>query len=167
MMKTIRATHEFPPFYDRESQILILGSFPSVKSRESKFYYGHPQNRFWPLLALLRETERPVSVDEKKRFLAQQHIALWDVLESCTISGSSDSSIRDPEPTDLGLIFRAADIRCIFTNGKTAHRLFCRFQRQIPPCDVCNLPSTSPANAAWSLEKLHKEWRVINDYLTK
>ena len=161
MMKTIRATHEFPPFYDRESQILILGSFPSVKSRESKFYYGHPQNRFWPLLAQLRGTERPVSVDEKKRFLAQQHIALWDVIASCTITGSSDSSIKDVVVNDLSRILDTAPVRQIYVNGRKAEQLYNKYTFPKTGRKAICLPSTSPANAAWSLERLVASWRQI------
>ena len=153
--------HPFPPVFDGDSHILILGSFPSVKSREQGFYYGHPQNRFWKVLAALYDDPIPSDIDEKKVFLASHHIALWDVIASCEITGSADSSIRDVQPNDIASLLAGSSVTRVFTNRKTADVLYRKYQ--IPrgaPNAVC-LPSTSPANAAWSLPKLTEAWRVI------
>ena len=153
--------HPFPPVYDAESEILILGSFPSVKSREIMFYYGHPQNRFWRVLAAVYNADVPQNTDEKTRFLLKHHIALWDVLASCEITGSADSSIKNAVPNDLSVILSRADIRRIYTNGKTSEKYYKRFSEEITGrCSVC-LPSTSPANAVWSLDRLIGAWKVI------
>lgn len=153
--------HPIGPVYDRDSRILILGSFPSFKSREEGFFYGHPQNRFWKVLSAVCETATPVTVDEKKQFLLANHIAVWDVIKSCDISGSSDSSIKNVVPNDLNIIMKHADIRKIFVNGRKAEELYKRhIQPQIHIEAVC-LPSTSPANAMWRLERLVEEWKII------
>ena len=154
-------THEFPPVYDENSRILILGSFPSVRSREIQFYYGHPQNRFWKVLAALFEAQLPGSVDERKAFLKEHRIALWDVIEQCDIIGSSDSSIRNVVPTDLNIILDNAQIAYIYCNGATSYKLFNKYQAENTGRAAVRLPSTSPANAQWSLEQLIKEWEVI------
>ena len=156
---------QFGPVDDENSKILILGSFPSVKSREANFYYGHPQNRFWPLLARLLECEVPESIEEKKTLLLNNNIALWDTLDSCDIIGSSDSSIRNAKPVDIMQILNSAAIQKIFCNGGTSHTLFVKYLT--PVCGVIpvKLPSTSPANAAWSSERLYNEWRQILEYL--
>ena len=154
--------HPIPPVYDKNSKILILGSFPSVKSREARFFYGHPQNRFWKTLAALFDAECPVTVEEKKDLLLTHKIAVWDVIKSCEISGSSDSSIRNAEPNDLARIFGAADIKAVFANGGTAFGLYRKFN---PNSEITRLPSTSPANAAFSLERLINEWKEILKYL--
>ena len=166
-MEREHVTHTFPPFYDSRSRILILGSFPSVKSREQGFYYGHPRNRFWELLALLREEEIPRTLPEKRAFLSRNGIALYDVIEECDISGSSDSSIRHVKPADLEVILRSADIRCVFAKGKTAEAMYLKYKRPLTGSDIVGLPSTRPANAAWTVEKLHKKWAVINTWLTE
>ena len=153
--------HPFPPVYDAESEILILGSFPSVKSREIMFYYGHPQNRFWRVLAAVYGSVTPQSIDEKTHFLLRHHIALWDVLASCEITGSADSSIKNAVPNDLSVILSRADIRRIYTNGKTSEKYYKRFSREITGRNSVCLPSTSPANAAWSLDRLIGAWKVI------
>ncbi|MCC8137019.1 MAG: uracil-DNA glycosylase family protein [Clostridiales bacterium] len=185
-----RITHPFGPLFDENSRILILGSFPSVKSREQQFFYGHPQNRFWKVLAgvledgsaylnntpetakdvaakrnircpeNLREKWVPQTIEEKKAFLHQNHVALWDVIYECDIVGSSDSSIRNVVPTDLRRILENAPIRQIYTNGGTATKLFQKYQKQTLNRDSIGLPSTSPANAAWSLERLTEAWRA-------
>lgn len=154
-------THTFEPVFDEGSRILILGTFPSVKSRENHFYYGHPQNRFWKTLALVLKQEVPESIDEKIRFLKKNHIALWDVIESCDIVGSSDSSIRNVVPADLSVILRRADIRRIYANGAKAWQLYRKYSEPLTgrPCE--KLPSTSPANASFRLERLAAEWSVI------
>lgn len=153
--------HPFPPLYDAESRILILGSFPSVKSREAMFFYGHPQNRFWRVLAALLGCDVPQSIAEKSAMLHRHHIALWDVIASCEISGSSDSSIKNVRPNDLRPILQGSQISAVFCNGQTAWRLYCRYQEAICNLHAVCLPSTSPANAACSLARLCEQWRVI------
>ena len=155
-------THEFPPLYNSDSRILILGSFPSVKSRESRFFYGHPQNRCWKLMVLLfGEDAVPRTIEEKAALLLRHHIAAWDSIHACDIQGSSDSSIRNVEPNDFREIFSAAPIRQIFTNGKKSHEIYTKYcLPQTGRKDIC-LPSTSPANAAWSLDRLAEAWQVI------
>lgn len=154
-------THPFPPLFDEQSEILILGSFPSVKSREQMFFYGHPQNRFWKVAASVFEDVVPMSIEEKTAFLHRHHIALWDVIGSCDIEGSSDSSIRNVTANDLTVILKNAPIRQIFVNGKTAEKYYKKYtEKAIGKGAVC-LPSTSPANAAWSAEKLAEAWSVI------
>ena len=155
----MRITHPFEPVCDENSRILILGSFPSVRSRADNFYYGHPQNRFWKLLAILYDAPVPQTIEEKKQFLLQYGIALWDVIASCEIENSSDQSIRNAVVNDLDEIFAAADIRAVFTNGKAADRLYRKYHGDNAHC----LPSTSPANAAWSMERLVDAWSVITD----
>jgi hypoxanthine-DNA glycosylase len=153
----MRVTHPFDPIWDENSRILILGSFPSVRSRADNFYYGHPQNRFWRVLAGLYAEPIPQTVEEKKAFLLRHGIALWDVISSCEIENSSDVSIRNAEVNDLSAIFARADIRAVYTNGKAADKLYRKYHEREAVC----LPSTSPANAAWSLEKLLAAWSVI------
>ena len=143
--------HEFAPVYDTNSKILILGSFPSVKSREQQFFYGHPQNRFWKVIA------------EKKRLLLENRIAVWDVIAECEIVGSSDSSIRNAVPNDLHQILDAAQIQHIYTNGGTAKRLYEKFQKDLA-VPMTGLPSTSPANAAFTMDRLLEKWKVISPY---
>ena len=157
--------HPFPPLYDKNSKILILGSFPSVNSREQQFYYGHPKNRFWELLALLLSDDCPVSIPDKQAFLLRHHIAVWDVIASCDIIGSSDSSIRNVIPADIGRILSSAPISAVFTNGATAHRLYQKYIFPTTGFAAGKLPSTSPANAAFSIEKLQDNWKVILQYL--
>jgi TDG/mug DNA glycosylase family protein len=146
--------HPIPPVFDADSRILILGSFPSVKSRESCFFYGHPQNRFWKLLARLRKEDVPSSIEEKKEFLLRNHIAVWDTIHSCSIEGSSDSSIRDVVPNDLASILDHASIQTIYTNGGLSGKMYDRFCRKQTGIEAIKLPSTSPANAAWNLDRL-------------
>lgn len=153
--------HNIPPVFDENSRILILGSFPSVKSREGRFFYHHPQNRFWRVLAAVCGEETPGSVAEKRAFLLRQRIALWDVIASCEITGSSDASIKNVQPNDLGCIRAKADIRHIFTNGQTAHRLYQKYLMAGVDLPETVLPSTSPANASWSMERLTEAWRVL------
>ena len=149
--------HPIPPFYNSDSEILILGSFPSVKSRETGFFYGHPQNRFWKVLAALFDEDVPQTIAEKKTFLQRSRIALWDVIGSCEIEGSSDASIRNVVPNDLRIVLDHAPIRTICVNGKTAYRYYEKYMRPKTGREAVCLPSTSPANAAWSLEKLQAE----------
>ena len=156
-----RIQHPIPPTWNRESEILILGSFPSVKSREMAYFYGHPQNRFWKVMSVLFEENIPETAEGRRAFLLRRHIAAWDVIASCRISGSSDSSIRDAEVNDLRPILEGAPIRQIFTNGKTADRLYQRHTLPLTGRPAVCLPSTSPANAAWSLDRLTEAWSVI------
>lgn len=136
-----------------------MGSFPSVKSREQKFFYGHPQNRFWRVTAAICGEKVPETIEEKRAFLLRNHIALWDVIASCEITGSSDSSIRNVVPNDLSPILAAADIRQIYVNGGTAAKYYDKYQKPLIGRDAVRLPSTSPANAAWSLERLITAWQ--------
>ena len=158
-------THEFDAFFDKDSRVLILGTIPSPKSREQGFYYGHPQNRFWKVLADVLGEEFPQTVEERKRFLKRNHIALWDVLESCEIKGASDVSIRNARPTDMNRILQAADIRAIFATGAKAAQLYKKLC--FPECGVeaVRLPSTSPANCGCSYEKLREAYSQICDYV--
>lgn len=155
--------HPFPPLFDENSEILILGSFPSVKSREQMFFYGHLQNRFWRVVSAVCNAEVPVTIEEKRAFLLQNRIALWDVIASCDISGSSDSSIKNVTANDLTVITENASIRQIFANGKTAEKYYNKYVRDTVCRDAVCLPSTSPANAAWSLNGLIKAWSVIKE----
>lgn len=158
-----RVRHEFPPIYDKDSRILILGSLPSVKSREQKFYYGHPQNRFWKVIAGLTGNPVPQSIEEKKAMLYKEHIAISDVIAECDIIGSSDSSIKNVAPMNLEEILQNADIRQIYANGAAARKLFERYQQKSCGREIIGLPSTSPANAAYSLERLLRDWNCILD----
>ncbi len=160
-METIKVIHPIPPFYQTDATVLILGSFPSVKSREVGFFYGHPQNRFWKVMAGVFGCPVPQTIAEKQAFLRDHHIALWDVIASCTITGSADSSIRDVVPNDLTTILNGSAVRRIFVNGKTAERYYRRYAFAQTCVDATCLPSTSPANAAWSTERLIEAWKVI------
>ena len=164
-MEYTHIIHPFEPLYDEKSRVLILGSFPSVKSREQKFFYGHPQNRFWKVMAALTEEETPQTIGQKKVLLHRHGIALWDVIYSCDIKGSSDSSIWNAVPTDLSRIFDHASIQAVFSNGKTSLRMFEKYQQKSCSFISTGLPSTSPANAACSLEQLIAEWSLIKPYL--
>ncbi len=154
-------SHPIPPVFDRHSRVLILGSFPSVKSREAQFFYGHPQNRFWKVTSAVFGAPEPRSVEEKKTFLLSHGIAVWDVIASCDILGSSDSSIKNVVPNDLTTILNVADIEQIFVNGKTAEKFYNKYIRTTIGRDAVCLPSTSPANAAWSVERLTESWKQI------
>ena len=146
--------HTFGPYYQSDSKILILGSFPSVKSREQGFFYGHPQNRFWKVLSAVLKWEQPQTIDEKKEMLRKNHIALWDTIEECDIIGSSDSSIKNVIPTDIPRILKETRIQHIYANGKTSGKLYQIHLREKTGIEAEILPSTSPTNAACSLEKL-------------
>lgn len=159
-----RIEHPFPPLYDKNSKVLILGSFPSVKSREQMFFYGHPQNRFWKVIAGVFESDIPTVIEEKKKLLISHKTALWDVIASCEITGSSDSSIKNVVVNDFSEIFKTADIKRIFVNGKTAEKYYNKYLKEKIGRECTVLPSTSPANAAWSLERLIAAWNIIKDY---
>ena len=155
--------HNIPPVFDSESRILILGSFPSVKSRAAEFFYGHPQNRFWKVTAAVFGCDVPQTTDEKKAFLLKNHVALWDVIESCEIEGSADSTIKNAVPNDIARILDAADIKQIFVNGKTAEKYYKKYLLPKTKREAVCLPSTSPANAAKSLDRLIEEWNIIKE----
>ena len=157
----MQQVHPIPPVFDADSTVLVLGSFPSVKSRESGFFYGHAQNRFWRVTAAVFGCPVPVTIPEKRAFLLQNHVALWDVIASCDIDGSSDVSIKNVRPNDLAPLLAASKITHIFTNGATADALYTRWQFPATGISAVRLPSTSPANAAWSLDRLIDAWRVI------
>lgn len=157
--------HPFEPLYNENSKILILGSFPSVKSREQMFFYGHPQNRFWRVTAKVLDERVPADIEKKRDFLLSNNIALWDVIASCDIEGSADSTIKNVTANDLTPILDSADIRGIFVNGKTAYRYFKKYTEPAIGRGAVCLPSTSPANAAWSVERLVGEWSVIKTFL--
>ena len=167
-MERIAVTHTIPPVFDTTSRVLILGSFPSPKSREVGFFYGHPQNRMWCVLArVLGEETVPQSTLERTAFLLRHHIAMWDTIESCTIVGASDSSIRDVVPNDLSRILSVAPIRTVFTTGAKASLYYKRYQLPMTGMPAHQLPSTSGANAAWSLERLVSSYQVIADVWTQ
>lgn len=153
--------HTFEPVYDENSRILILGSFPSVKSRENHFYYGHPQNRFWKVLASILEEEVPETIEEKKAMLLNHHIAIWDVIESCTILGSSDTSIKDVVVNDFTEILQNSKIEKIFVNGTKSYELYHKYAEKKTGIKAVRLPSTSPANAAWKLDGLCQTWSEL------
>ena len=156
-----RIQHPFGPLFGPDSRVLILGSFPSVKSREQNFFYGHPQNRFWKLVSALFGQEPPQTIPEKKELILSHGLALWDSIASCVITGSSDASIREVRPNDLRIILDNAPIERIYCNGRKSHEMY---EKAILPSlgrEAACLPSTSPANAAWSLEKLIAAWSVI------
>ena len=159
--KSQKVFHEFEPFYNADSRVLILGSIPSPKSRESGFYYAHPQNRFWKVLSALFQTDEPKTIPEKKFFLTKHKIALYDVLESCEISGASDTSIKNPSPADLSPILEHAQVQKIFTTGKTAFHFYKKFQEPKLKREAFCLPSTSPTNCQKSLENLVSDYKII------
>lgn len=155
----MRINHPIDPFYNKNSKILILGSFPSVKSREQMFFYGHPQNRFWKVISKIFNEELPTTISEKKKLLDKNNIAIWDVIFSCEIIGSSDTSIKNVIPNDISIILKNSNIEKIFVNGKTAEKFYNLYLKEILKRDAICLPSTSPANAKWSIDKLILEWK--------
>ncbi len=157
----MRISHPFPPLYDKNSKILILGSFPSVKSREQLFFYGHPQNRFWKVVSAVFNSKTPETIEEKRRFLLSNNIALWDVIKECDITCSADSSIKNVIANDLSEILENSKVTRIFVNGKTAEKYYNKYTKPILNIDSTLLPSTSPANAQWSFERLIEAWKVI------
>ena len=153
-----KVKHPFPPLYDENSQILILGSFPSVKSREVKFFYGHPQNRFWKVVADVFDEKIPETIEDKKSLILKNHLALWDVISECEITGSSDASIKNAKANDISKILKDSSIKKIIVNGKTAERLYIKYIEPVTGIKAVVMPSTSPANAAWSLDRLIEAW---------
>lgn len=153
--------HTFEPIYNQDSRILILGTLPSVKSRENRFYYGHPQNRFWKVIAKITMEEVPVTIEGKKAMLLRNHIAIWDVIHRCRIAGSSDSSIQDVVANDFSGILETANIERIYANGGKAYELYQKYAYSRTGREIIKLPSTSPANAGYSLDRLCDEWEQI------
>ena len=164
MTKHQTITHPLRPLFRADSKILILGSFPSVKTREYGFFYGHPQNRFWPLLERIFDVKLSTDIEERRAFLLQHHLALYDVIYRCDIIGSSDASIQNVVPSDLSPIFKEADIKQIFCNGGTAYRYYKKYQERQTGFKAVQLPSTSPANARSSMDDLYNRWKIIKDY---
>ena len=164
-MNASKQVHSIAPVFDKESRVLILGSFPSVKSREVGFFYGHKQNRFWKLLSRLFDEQVPQNNEEKKAMLLRNHIAVWDVIASCEIKGSSDTSITNAVPNDISVILNTADIRSIFCNGSKSFELYRKHIEQTVGRNAIKLPSTSPANAVCTLDKLIESWEIIKEYI--
>ena len=161
MNETNRCVHPLKPIYDKASTILILGSFPSVKTREYGFFYGHPANRFWPLMAALFQESLSTRIEDRRDFLLRHRIALYDTILQCDIAGSRDASIQNIIPTDLTEIFRAAHIRQVYCNGTTAYRYYQQYHAALSGIEGIRLPSTSPANARYSMAALLDEWEAI------
>ena len=163
-MEEQRIRHPFGPLFNEKSRILILGSFPSVKSREQQFFYGHPQNRFWKVIAAVFGCDVPVTVPKKKELILSQGLALWDSIASCTVTGSSDASIRNVVPNDLGIILDRSPIVRICCNGRKSHEMYEKYIRPVTGVAAECLPSTSPANAQWSLDRLIEAWKILKTY---
>ena len=155
--------HNIEPLYNADSKVLILGSFPSVKSREEEFFYAHPQNRFWKVIAAVFGEKVPRDIEEKKALILRHNLAVYDVIYSCEITGSADSSVKNVVPSDLKPIINNSKITKIFVNGRTAEKYYKKYQLKAMGIDCIMLPSTSPANAAYSLEKLISDWQKIKD----
>lgn len=153
--------HPIPPLFDKNSKTLILGSFPSVKSREAEFFYGHPQNRFWTVVAEVFGCRKPESTEEKKEFVLSHNLAMWDVIGQCEIEGSADSTIKNVTANDLRIILDSCPIERIFVNGKTAEKYYNKYTYPKTGIKAICLPSTSPANAAWNIPKLVDAWKII------
>ena len=166
-MQPCAVSHPFEPVYNAQSRILILGSFPSVRSREIGFYYGHPQNRFWPLMATLTGREVPLTIEEKKALILYSGLALWDTIEQCTIIGAADASIRDVEARDITWLLQEAPIEAVFCNGAKAYEIYMKHQYPKTGIAAVKLPSTSPANAAFSMERLKELWNPLKAYIKK
>lgn len=164
-MEEEHLVHPIPPLYDGNSRILILGSFPSRASRAAAFFYGHPRNRFWPLIARIVGEEPPASTEEKRSLALRHGIALWDTVASCDIRGSADASITGAAVNDIGVILKAAPIKAIFTNGATSTKLYERYIYPVTGIPSVPLPSTSPANAVCGMDALYEKWKVIADLI--
>jgi len=153
--------HPIPPLFNAESEVLILGSFPSVKSREAAFFYGHPQNRFWTVIAEIFGAEKPLTIEDKKKLILSNKLALWDVIAQCEIEGSADSTITEVTANDLSIILENSNVKKIFVNGKTAEKYYNKYTYPKTGIKAVCLPSTSPANSAWNIEKLVKKWKIV------
>lgn len=164
-MESAYVTHDFKPVFDQYSRVLLLGTMPSPKSRETGFYYGHPRNRFWKVVSDVCGEETPETIEEKKAFALRNHIAVWDVLAGCDICGADDSSIRNPQPNDMNVVLQAADIQAVFATGTKAYQLYKKYCYPQTGVEAVKLPSTSPANCGMSYEKLLAAYRQIGEYL--
>lgn len=162
-----RVYHTFGPLYDARSQVLILGSIPSPASRQAQFFYGHAQNRFWPVLAAVLGEPAPDTVEQKRALALRHGIALWDALASCEIRGASDAAIRNPVPNDIAGLLQKTGIRAVFCTGAASHKWYTKLCRPATGVDAVRLPSTSPANAAWSFERLTRAYAVIAQALAE
>lgn len=160
-----RVAHPIPPLYNEASKVLVLGSFPSVKSREAQFFYHHPQNRFWRVISAVFHEPLPITVEEKRELLLRNNIAVWDVIESCEIVGSADSSIKNVIANDLSEILQTAKLNRIISNGSTSHQLYMKHIFPTTGIEALKLPSTSPANASCSMDCLVKEWSVLRTFM--
>lgn len=160
-----RIIHPFEALYNENSKVLILGSFPSVKSREVSFFYGHPRNRFWKVIPALFGEEEPVTIEKKKELILRRNLALWDSIHSCEITGSSDSSVKNVVPNDISKIIGNSKVSKVFCNGALSHKMYMKYIFPDTKIEAVKLPSTSPANAAYSLDKLIDEWKIIKEYL--
>ncbi|HHW95397.1 MAG TPA: DNA-deoxyinosine glycosylase [Mogibacterium sp.] len=156
--------HPLRPLFQADSRILVLGSFPSVKTREYGFFYGHAQNRFWPLLERIFSVKLSTDIEERRAFLLQHYIAVYDVIYQCDIIGSSDASIQNAVPSDLSPIFQEADIKQVFCNGGTSYRYYQKYQERKTGFKAVQLPSTSPANARYSIDDLYEQWKIIRKF---
>ncbi len=159
-----RVIHPIPPLYNGQSRVLVLGSFPSVKSREAGFFYHHPQNRFWKVISALYEEPLPATIEGKRDLLLRNRIAVWDVIQSCEITGSADSSIKNVVPNDLALVLEHSGVEQIFANGSTSYQLYMKYIYPDTGIEIRKLPSTSPANATYSLSRLLEEWSILKAY---
>lgn len=157
----MKIIHPFEPVYDSNSKILILGSFPSIKSREENFYYANPYNRFWKLIAKILHSDVPTTIEEKKKLLIDNKIAIWDVIYSCEIDGSLDASIKEPKVNDICSLLKDTKINTIIFNGKKASQVYSKYLEQYGGIDYYTLPSTSPTNASYSFEKLYSSWDEV------
>lgn len=160
-----RIIHPFEALYNENSKVLILGSFPSVKSREVSFFYGHPRNRFWKVIPALFGEEEPLTIEKKKELILRRNLALWDSIHSCEITGSSDSSVKNVVPNDISKIIGNSNVSKVFCNGALSHKMYMKYIFPDTKIEAVKLPSTSPANAACSLDKLIEEWKIIKEYL--
>jgi hypoxanthine-DNA glycosylase len=160
-----RVIHQFEPIFDENSKILMLGTMPSPKSREVGFYYGHPRNRFWKVIADVRKEVIPTTIQEKIDFLIKNKIALWDVLKSCDINGADDSSIKNPVANDINYILDNSNVTAIFATGKKAESLYNKYCLKTTGIEIIELPSTSPANCRTSYEQLYEAYTIINKYI--
>lgn len=163
-MEAKQVCHPLPPVYDQNSRVLFLGTMPSPKSRETGFYYAHPRNRFWTVLARILEEPVPAGTAQRREFCLRHHIALWDVLASCVISGASDGSIREPKANPVEKILQFAPVEAVFTTGRKAYDLYNRFCLPRTGKKAFLLPSTSPANCACTLMELEQAYRAILPY---
>ena len=153
--------HPFGPLYCEKSRVLILGSFPSVKSREQNFFYGHPQNRFWKVIASIFDADVPETIEAKKALILENGLALWDSIASCEITGSSDASIRNVKTNDISIILDSCRIERIYCNGRKSYDLYRKYIEPETGREAQCLPSTSPANAVWTLDKLIAAWQAL------